>query len=293
MIVRIEGLATTVEMNAVLVGDNNADLQSLRKLFRAAGWELRFVKPEEVILGATPTDGRATALTALRRVGGERRDTVVLVDARWIDAASASRIVRSLWRCKVDAPIAILAPPLGHPGATASIAAALQAGADDFVLRSVVPAELALRLRALAEWRRRRHRNSVVSLGDLEVTVASRTLARDGQSVALTASEYRTFHCLARRAGRPVKRELLLRRYRPGSATSSNTLEVYILYLRRKLALLGSRCAIKTIRGVGYMLTVGCSSDVSVRDSTFRPTAGEFTSSQAHEGTRPISSGGQ
>ena len=252
-------------MKAVLLGSEQIDLPPLERLFNAAGWDL-YRGESEVEELSSPSNGSGAAdLVRVRRGQRVPRDTVVLVDAHPTAATPASHIILSLRRDGFQRPIVVLSPPLEDRKARAAVAAALRAGADDFFLRSIGPAELSLRLGALVQRRRRRDSISALCIGDLEVDRASRLLTCDGQSIGLTACEYRTFQPLAERLGKAVSRDLLLRRLRTSEQASSNLVDVYILYLRRKLARIGSRCVIKTLRGTGYMLIVGDESGSSAR----------------------------
>lgn len=238
-------------MNAVLFGTVPVEDHSLERLLGAAGCT---VCPIETASGSNkPLDE-----PELERLLRERRllcDTVVLVNVQEGGAATAVRIVRWLRRKKARLPVALISPPLHDRKAKAAVLAALRAGADDFFTRSTDPVEVALRLHALMERHRRRGSMSEFCVADVEVLRASRVIGCGDKMVTLTACEYRTFQCLARRMGSPVARELLLRRLRKSErATTSNMVDVYILYLRRKLKEIGTRCTIRTVRGVGYML---------------------------------------
>src|SRR4051812_1511758 len=172
-------------MKAVLLGGDQADFSQLQRLLNAVGWEL------------TRADPDAAALN-LRG----QRDTILLLDAR-TDVTSTASIVRGLRRNKIQCPIAVLAPPLSDGKVRSALASALRAGADDFFLRTVDPEELGLRLHAVLDRQRHSDFDSAVSVGDIEIGRASRTLSCNGQSVSLTEYEYRTFERLARRRDKP------------------------------------------------------------------------------------------
>lgn len=254
-------------MKAMLVGSEHVDLASLEALFKAAGWDL-CRDESEMELSVAGNGNGAAAVVRVRCGKAVPRDTVVLVAAHPTAATSASDVILSLRRDGIQRPIAVLAPRLEDRRARVAVAAALRAGADDFFLCSIGPAELSLRLRALVQRRRRRGSISAFGVADLEIDRASRVLTCDGRSVTLTTCEYRAFQCLAERLGKPVSRDVLLRRVRTGEHVSSNMVDVYMLYLRRKLARISSRCVIKTLRGTGYMLMVGAGSDASARGRT-------------------------
>ena len=127
----------------------------------------------------------------------------------------------------------------------------LDAGADDYVVKPVDLEELAARLRALV---RRSHGQPQESLTAQDVVLdpAARSVLRDGVPVTLSAREFDLLHALMLGAGRVLSREQLEQHlYSWGQEVDSNTIEVHIHHLRRKLG----PALIQTVRGVGYMLT--------------------------------------
>src|SRR6266576_2927459 len=174
---RKEGSPTPeVSMKAMLVGSEQIDLPSLERLFKAAGWDLRRLESEVEQTRSPGIGARAAEFVRIRGGLPVPRDTVVLVDARPTAATPASDVILSLRRDGIQRPIVVLAPPLEDRRARVAVAAALRAGADDFFLRSIGPAELSLRLRALVQRRRRRSSISGLCIGDLEIDRASRVL---------------------------------------------------------------------------------------------------------------------
>lgn len=124
------------------------------------------------------------------------------------------------------------------------------AGADDYVVKPVDLDELAARLRALI---RRSHGEPapVLERGDLLLDPAARTVHLRGTPVVLQAKEFALLQEFMLNAGRVLSREQLESRlYAWGEEVGSNTVEVHVHHLRKKLA----PELIRTIRGVGYML---------------------------------------
>ncbi len=125
----------------------------------------------------------------------------------------------------------------------------LDLGADDYVLKPFDLDEIAARLRALV---RRAHGRPepVLTLGEIELNPAARTVSRAGVLVELTPREFGLLHLLLQNAGRVVTRRALEEQlYTWNDAVDSNALEVHIHHLRKKLG--GD--LIRTVRGVGYL----------------------------------------
>lgn len=126
----------------------------------------------------------------------------------------------------------------------------LDAGADDYVVKPTAIAELAARLRALVR-RSQGGAGAVLSVGDLEIDPATRTVRFAGAPVELQPREFAVLLELALNAGRVLTRaQLEARLYEWGEALESNAIEVHVHHLRRKLA----PALIRTVRGVGYMV---------------------------------------
>ncbi len=128
--------------------------------------------------------------------------------------------------------------------------AGLNAGADDYLTKPFVMAELVARIQALV---RRAHGRSrpEIALGRLVVDTAAQRVMLDGAAVKLTGLEYRLLAYLALHAGQVVsKTELTEHLYAQDFDRDSNTLEVMVGRLRKKLG----DGLIETMRGQGYRL---------------------------------------
>ena len=130
----------------------------------------------------------------------------------------------------------------------------LDAGADDYLVKPFDFGELVARIRALLR-RSPAERPAVLSAGDLELDPASHAVVRAGQEVALTAREFAVLEFLLRRAGQVVSRaELLDHVWDQNHEGSTNIVDVYVGYLRRKLEEPFGRRLIRTVRGAGYVI---------------------------------------
>jgi two-component system, OmpR family, response regulator QseB len=126
----------------------------------------------------------------------------------------------------------------------------LDAGADDYVVKPVDLHELAARLRALVRRAHGQPRDRLRA-GEVELDPAARTVRKAGMPVALSTREFDLLHALMLNMNRVMTREQLEQHlYSWGQEVESNTVEVHVHNLRRKL---GS-ALIQTIRGVGYVL---------------------------------------
>jgi two-component system OmpR family response regulator len=133
----------------------------------------------------------------------------------------------------------------------------LDVGADDYLVKPFDFGELLARLRALVR-RAPPQRPARLEIGDLVVDPATHAVTRAGVAVELTAREFAVLEFLARNAGEAITRARLLDHVWDENFTgSTNIVDVYVGYLRRKLEQPFDRPLIRTIRGVGYALEPG------------------------------------
>lgn len=126
----------------------------------------------------------------------------------------------------------------------------LNAGADDYMVKPFDLSELSARVAAVAR-RYSGNPNPLVTLGDLEIDLAARSVRRKGRPVALTAREWVLLEAFVQRPGQLLsKAQLEERLYSFDTEIESNTIEVHVSRLRKKLG----RERIETVRGLGYRL---------------------------------------
>ena len=129
----------------------------------------------------------------------------------------------------------------------------LNAGADDYMVKPFDLSELSARLKAVAR-RYSGNPNPLITIGDLAIDLAARRVTRAGKPVALTAREWVLFEAFVQRPGQLMsKGQLEERLYAFDDEVESNTTEVHISRLRRKLG----HEVIETVRGIGYRLGAG------------------------------------
>ena len=128
--------------------------------------------------------------------------------------------------------------------------AGLNAGADDYLVKPFDLFELSARVAAVAR-RYSGNPNPQIRLGDLQVDMNARTVQRAGITIDLTAREWALFEAFVQRPTALLsKAQLEERLYAFGAEIESNTIEVYISRLRKKLG----RDLVETVRGMGYRL---------------------------------------
>jgi len=217
----------------VLVVEDDADIADvLRRSLLNEGYEVR-----------TSADG----VEALDVAAGFFPDLVVLdLGLPRLDGVEVCRRLRE----DGDVPILMLTAR----AETEDRVAGLDSGADDYLVKPFERQELLARIRALL--RRRPPRGTAsLEVSDLKLNPDTREVRRDGREIELTNREFELLEFLMRNERLVVSRERLLDEvwgYDPMAAT--NTIDVFISNLRRKLEVGGEPRMLHTKRGAGYVL---------------------------------------
>ena len=218
----------------ILVVDDDESLRrAISRVLELEGYELEVA-----------TDG-LQALTFFDE-GGEPPDLVVLdILMPNLDGLTACRAIRS----KSRIPILMLTAR----GAVDDRVEGLEAGADDYLAKPFAVAELIARVRALL--RRSSVDEDVLRYADLELDRAERRARRGGREFELTRIEFALLELLMSHARKVLSRDRIFAGvWGYDLAYASNSLEVYIGYLRRKTEAGGEPRLIQTVRGIGYVL---------------------------------------
>ena len=220
----------------ILVVEDDASVrEALQRALSFEGFEVE-----------TATDG-AVALSALTSAP---RDLVILdVMMPHLDGIATCRRIRASGD---RIPILMLTAKV----AVGDRVEGLDAGADDYVAKPFALDELLARIRALLR-RSSGDVSSIVRFEDLVIDPRARTAHRDGRDLQLTKTEFDLLLLLARSPGIVIDRDTIYEEiWGIDFLTSSNSLDVYIGYLRRKTEAEGESRLIHTVRGVGYVLRV-------------------------------------
>jgi two-component system, OmpR family, response regulator MprA len=189
----------------------------------------------------------AGELEAMRIVGTGLPDAVI-VDLPPCEKASMA-VTRRLREKQKHLPLLVLSPS----DSVRDSVAGLDAGADDYLVHPFALDEFLLRVRALL--RRSDATDGPLRFADLTLDLETRAVARAGRPIDLTPTEFGLLELLLRNPGRVIHRtEIFSHVWGFDFGPSSNSLNVYVGYLRRKTEAAGETRLIHTVRGVGYVL---------------------------------------
>ena len=223
-------------MDILVVDDERAVRDSLKRALELEGYEVELA-----------ADGEE----ALKRLGDEPLPDAVILDVL-MPGADGLEVCRRLRRDGKGLPVLMLTAR----AEVDSRVAGLDAGADDYLPKPFALAELLARLRALL----RRSGNGfgstdILRFADLELDPGTREVRRGGEPIELTRTEFSLLELFLRNPRQVLTRSVIFERvWGYDFGPSSNSLDVYIGYLRRKTEAGGRGRLIHTVRGVGYAL---------------------------------------
>jgi two-component system, OmpR family, response regulator MprA len=228
-------------MDILVVDDERPVRDSLRRALELEGYRVELAEDGE---------------QALKRLDLEPPPDAVILDVL-MPGADGLEVCRRLRASGMSVPVLMLT-------ARAEIdsrVAGLDAGADDYLPKPFALAELLARLRALlrrfgsGDGEAEVEDGDVLRFGDLELDPGTREVRRAGHPIELTRTEFSLLELFLRNPRQVLTRSIIFERvWGYDFGPSSNSLDVYIGYLRRKTEAEGMSRLIHTVRGVGYAL---------------------------------------
>jgi two-component system response regulator MprA len=222
-------------MKILVVDDERAVRESLRRALELEGYDVQLA-----------ADG-AEAIECLGADNGQPDAVVLDILMPGIDGIEVCRYLR---RTGNTTPVLMLTARDG----VGDRVAGLDAGADDYLVKPFALEELLARVRALLR-RATPGPDEVLRFADVELSPSRREVTRGGEPIELTRTEFNLLELFLRNPRQVLTRSVIFERvwgYDFGFA--SNSLDVYIGYLRRKTETGGKPRLIHTVRGVGYAL---------------------------------------
>jgi two-component system response regulator MprA len=223
-----------VQSHVLVVDDEPPLRESLERALAAEGYEVR-----------TAPDG----IAALRAVAAAEPDVIVL-DVL-MPGADGLEVTRRLRADGHRVPILLLTAR----DAVGDRVAGLDAGADDYLVKPFALEELLARLRALQRRAAPDEGGEMLRFADLSLDTGTHEVRRGTRGIELTKTEFLLLELFLRNPRQVLPRSLVFDRvWGYDFGPTSNALEVYIGYLRRKTEAGGEPRLIHTVRGVGYAL---------------------------------------
>jgi len=226
-----------VRVRILVVDDDAAVRESLGRALRLEGYDVELA---------------ADGSEALTRLQGNGDDPDLLVLDVLMPGVDGLEVCRRLRRTGSRLPVLMLTAR----DEVADRVAGLDAGADDYVVKPFALAELLARVRALLR-RSADDAVDVLRFADLELDPSTREVRRGDELIELTRTEFALLELFLRNPRQVLTRSIIFERvwgydFGPGS----NSLEVYVGYLRRKTEAGGEPRLLQAVRGVGYVLRV-------------------------------------
>ena len=225
-------------MKILVVDDERAVRESLRRALELEGYQVELAEDGE---------------RALEQVASTSAPDAVILDVLMpgIDGLEVCRRLRA-----EDNAVPVLM--LTARSEVDSRVAGLDAGADDYLPKPFALAELLARLRALLRRAGNGEAADVLRFSDLELDLGTREVRRGDATIDLTRTEFVLLELFLRNPRQVLTRSIIFERvWGYDFGPTSNSLDVYIGYLRRKTEEGGAPRLIHTIRGVGYALREG------------------------------------
>jgi two-component system response regulator MprA len=223
-----------IAMKVLVVDDERAVRESLRRALELEGYEIELA-----------ADGNE----ALYRLETESHPDAVILDVL-MPGKDGLEVCRTIRRAGNTVPVLMLTARTQVEDRVEG----LDAGADDYVTKPFALEELLARLRALLR-RTADGSGEVLRFADLELDPGTREVKRGGEPIELTRTEFSLLELFMLNPRQVLTRSVIFERvWGYDFGYGSNSLDVYIGYLRRKTEAGGKPRLIQTVRGVGYAL---------------------------------------
>jgi two-component system, OmpR family, copper resistance phosphate regulon response regulator CusR len=227
--------AARPERPTILVVEDSAELLTvLEQILRSNGYDVLLAR-----------DGDAGLQTAL-----DQTPDLVILDIG-LPKRSGLQVAEELRRRAFQPPVLMLTAR----DTVSDKVSGLDAGADDYLAKPFDYDELLARVKALLRRATMRASDLTLRVADLILDPIEREVTRAGRKLSLTQTEYALLEFLMRNAGRPVTREQITEHvWKQPFDPSTNIVDVYVNYLRKKIDEGRKVRLLQTVRGVGYVL---------------------------------------
>jgi DNA-binding response OmpR family regulator len=217
----------------LVVEDERKVLRSLERGLRDAGYD--------VVAATDGIDGLRLATTG----------TIDCVVLDWmLPGQDGLTVLSAIRKSRQTVPVLLLTAK----DAIEDRVCGLDSGADDYLVKPFVFAELLARLRVLLR-RGQLDRETMLRAGELEIDLLKREVRRDGKLIDLTLREFEVLEYFARNRGQAVTREMLGRDvWKEPNIALTNVVDVYVNLLRKKIDPPGGPSRFATLRGIGYRM---------------------------------------
>ena len=218
----------------LIIEDSREMTELLRRLLGANGYVVHSTRDGE---------------SGLRAALDEHPDLVIL--DLGLPRRDGLEVAQELRRRDFHAPLLIVTAR----DQVADRVSGLDAGADDYLAKPFDADELLARVRALLRRREHTARGEPLRVGDLVLDPVTREARRGERHIGLTATEFALLEYLMRHAGRTLSRDTILQAvwHQPAGGTT-NLVDVYVTYLRRKIDCADEPKLLHTVRGEGYVM---------------------------------------
>ena len=233
---RVVGLSTGSETRVLVVDDDKSIRTTLERGLRLEGFE--------VLLAADGVSGLEIAT--------DQSPDIIVLDVT-MPGMNGVEVCRQLRLAGNEVPICMLSAR----DEVEDRVAGLKAGADDYLVKPFALAELEARIDALLRRSDARdgHDESVLVFGDLTVDIDARHVTRNGESIDVTRREFELLRTLVENAGVVLSRDRLLELvWGYDFETTTNVVDVFVGYLRRKTEIDGLPRIVHTVRGIGFVM---------------------------------------